>query len=97
MLTQALTLLNNEFVHIQARHLAERVRREASDEAAQQIQMLYRITLSRTPTSQELAQCLSFLQKQQVYHHTRVVDATLTALTDLGHVLLNANEFVYIN
>jgi hypothetical protein len=95
--TQALTLLNNEFVHIQARHLAERARRAAGTEAAQQIEMLYRIALSRVAAPQELEQCLKFLQQQQAYHSARGTDAALTALTDLAHVLLNANEFVYIN
>ncbi len=81
--TQALTLLNNEFVLLQARHLADRVRREAGSEGASQIQMLYRIALSREPSPAELARQLEFIGKG--------------TLTDLTHVMLNANEFVYVN
>jgi hypothetical protein len=97
--TQALTLLNNEFVLIQARHFAERVAREAGDDPAKQIRYLYRIALSREPERKELEQSLAFLQKQREYHATRasVPDSALAALTDLAHVMLNANEFVYIN
>ena len=44
--TQALTLLNNPFVLGQAERLAERVRREASDPAAQ-VELAYRIALAQ--------------------------------------------------
>src|SRR5262245_3259011 len=97
--TQALTLLNNEFVLIQARNFAERVTREAGADSEKQIRLLYRIALSREPERKELEQSLAFLQKQREYHATRasVPDSALAALTDLAHVMLNANEFVYIN
>ncbi len=90
--TQALTLLNNEFVLLQAGYLAERALREAGNDPAKQIGQLYRIALSRPPTEKELASYLTFFQKQRDYHH-----ADLPALTDVAHVVLNANEFVYIN
>jgi hypothetical protein len=97
--TQALTLLNNEFVLIQARHLAERVLREAGGDPAKQILVLYRVALSREPERKEMEQSLGFLRKQRDYHTTRASgsDPVLAALTDLAHVMLNANEFVYIN
>jgi hypothetical protein len=105
--TQALTLLNNEFVLIQARHFAERVMREAGNDPVRQVRLLYRIALSREPEPKELSRVLDFLRKQRSYHLTRasvsepVNDSTehtaLAALTDLAHVVLNANEFVYIN
>jgi len=102
--TQALTLLNNEFVLIQARHFAERVMREAGGDPikqvqAKQIQALYRIALSREPERKEMDQSLAFLRKQRDYHAARAPgsDPGLAALTDLAHVMLNANEFVYIN
>jgi hypothetical protein len=94
-----LTLLNNEFVLIQARHLAERVLREAGGDPAKQILVLYRVALSREPERKEMEQSLGFLRKQRDYHTTRASgsDPVLAALTDLAHVMLNANEFVYIN
>jgi hypothetical protein len=95
--TQALTLLNNEFVLRQARHLAERVRREAGNDLTQQIQTLYQIALSRAPERKELERLQNFLQQQRAYHQSPNNDAGLAALTDLAHVLLNTNEFVYIN
>jgi hypothetical protein len=97
--TQALTLLNNEFVLIQSRHFAERVVREAGNDPVRQIRLLYRIALSREPRRKEMDQSLVFLQKQRDYHTTKASgpDSALAALTDLAHVMLNANEFVYIN
>jgi hypothetical protein len=97
--TQALTLLNNEFVLIQARHFAERVVREAGNDPVKQIRLLYRIALSREPQRKELDQSLAFLQKQRDYHTAKASgpDSALAALNDLAHVMLNANEFVYIN
>ena len=87
--TQALTLLNNEFVLLQARHLADRVKKESgSNDPAVQIKTLYRIALSRHPDPAEMAGQLKFIQAGKNPE---------AALTDLAHVMLNANEFVYIN
>jgi hypothetical protein len=95
--TQALTLLNNEFVLLQARYLAERVMQEAgSDDPAAQIKTLYRIALSRAPGTTELEGQLRFLREQREFQ-AKKANAGLAALTDLSHVMLNANEFVYIN
>lgn len=80
--TQALTMLNDKFVLRQAQLFADRVKREAGDDPARQIDVAYRIALTRPPTQTELAVAL---------------DATRGgSLVDLTHVLLNLNEFVYI-
>ena len=79
--TQALTMLNDVFVLRHAQLFAERVKKEAGDDPARQIDLAYRIALTRPPTQTELAIAL---------------DATRTgSLVDFTHVLLNVNEFVY--
>ena len=103
--TQALTLLNNEFVLVQARYFAARVAREAGNDPAAQIRMMHRIALSRDPAQDELESFQVFLRKQEDFHRVRSTDssanpadsAALAALTDLAHVMLNANEFIYLN
>jgi hypothetical protein len=98
--TQALTLLNNEFVLLQAKYFAQRVREQAGPDPEAQIRELYRIALSREPSQQEMENNRTFLEKQAGYHrgHGKDGDApALAALTDLGDVMLNTNEFVYIN
>jgi hypothetical protein len=98
--TQALTLLNNEFVLLQAKYFAQRVREQAGPDPVAQIRSLYRIALSREPSQQEMQGNRAFLEKQAAYHRSHGKDGdapALAALTDLSDVMLNTNEFVYIN
>jgi hypothetical protein len=80
--TQALTLLNDEFVLKQARLFADRVKEAAPNDAAKQIDLAYRIALTRPPDEKEFAIASDFLKKQ--------------SLVDLTHVILNLNEFLYV-
>lgn len=88
--TQALVLMNDEFVEEQAGYLARRAKAEAGDDLPKFVEQLFMLTLSRKPTEQRLQQSLEFLQAR-----TKASDET-TALKDLAHVLLNSSEFVYI-
>ncbi len=80
--TQALTLLNDDFVLRQAQLFANRVAEAAPNDLRAQIRMAYEIGLSRSPTSEEMRLALEFLGRQK--------------LADLTHVLFNLNEFVYM-
>ncbi len=80
--TQALTLLNNEFVLDHSKRFAERVRKMAPDGVDAQLQVAYELALSRPPSAEEKALGLSFLEKN--------------SLDDLAHVLLNLSEFLYL-
>jgi hypothetical protein len=80
--TQALTLLNDEFVLRQAKLFADRVKEAAPNDPAKQIDLAYRIALTRGPDEKEFAIASDFLKKQ--------------SLVDLTHVLLNLNEFLYV-
>ena len=80
--TQALTLINNEFVLKQAQMFADRVKKEAGDDPVQQIQLAYRIALTRPPDDTELAVATDLVGSH--------------SLTDLTHVLLNLSEFLYM-
>jgi hypothetical protein len=90
--TQALTLLNNEFVLLQSQHFAERVRKAAGDSAEAQVRTAYQLALSRDPTPRELAENLKFLAEQRAFHGRKEEGA----LTDLCNVILNLNEFLYV-
>jgi hypothetical protein len=99
--TQALTMLNNEFLLIQAQHFAERVEKEAGKDPREQVKAMYRIALSREPTPRELDTNVAFLnrQRQRAMPQNAAVNgetAMQSALTDLAHVTLNLNEFIYI-
>ena len=98
--TQALTLLNNGFMLIQSKFLAQRVLKEADKDPAARIRQMYRITLSREPSKVEMNFNLEFLEKQRAYalaHGSTSADAAeLAAMTDFAQVMLDSNEFVYI-
>ncbi len=93
--TQALTLLNNEFVLVQADRFARRIRTEAGDSSRGQVVQAYQVALGRAPSATELDQNLDFVARQRDYHHAKD-DPALAALTDLCDVLLNLNEFIYV-
>jgi hypothetical protein len=84
---QALTLFNGDFVNRQARHLADRLVREAGRDPARQIERAYLLTLCRPPTERERAELLQFLRRE--------ADAGPGALVQMCRVILNLNEFVY--
>ena len=80
--TQALTLLNDDFVLRQAQLFADRLKEGAPANAEAQVRAAYEIALSRPPSDDEKTLALDFLKKQK--------------LVDFAHVLLNLNEFVYM-
>jgi hypothetical protein len=96
--TQALTLLNNPFILGQAGLFAQRVAEEAGAATETRIRKAYQIALSRAPTERELSRNVSFVERQRADHLGRgSADADLDALVDLCDVILNLNEFVYLN
>ncbi|MEO7650638.1 MAG: DUF1553 domain-containing protein, partial [Bryobacteraceae bacterium] len=83
--SQALILMNNEFVTSQA---AEWARRSASEpDAAKRIANLYRAAFARLPEAWEQTEVAKFLAARQ---------SSPEAWADLCHVLLNSAEFIYV-
>ncbi len=80
--TQALTLMNNAFVLNQATLFAQRLEQAAPGELDAQVDLAYRIALTRTPTAQEAEVAKALVAEQ--------------SLIDLTHVMLNLNEFLYL-
>jgi hypothetical protein len=87
---QALTLFNGEFVNRQAEHFAARLRSEAGDDPARQIDLAFRLALARPPTAAEAASLAKFLETEEAALGGR-------ALVQVCRVILNLNEFVYPN
>jgi hypothetical protein len=90
---QALNLFNSDFIQEQARHFAERLVREAGDNAGRQIEHAYRLALARPPSDGERRALRAFLQAEAA--RTAGPDARRTALVQLCRVIFNLNEFVY--
>lgn len=101
---QALALMNNAFVHEQSAGLTRRVAAAARDEV-ERIQLAWRLALGRSPTPTEMARAREHLaretarvlerQRKEPVGDLRPPD--MHALASLCHVLLNTNEFIYVD
>jgi len=98
--TQALLLMNGEFLNEQAAYFAQRVQQHAGADVTQQVDRAVWLALSRPADPAERAQLAAFVRQQAEKHQTgkrTAAEASQLALTDLCHVLLSCNEFVYVN
>jgi hypothetical protein len=95
---QSLTLLNDALMLEQADHFAARAA-ALGDSAEKRIEMAFRLAFARKPTPRELASGTALLRKLQdrfaAEKHPRD-KAELRALARLCHMLLCANEFLYV-
>jgi hypothetical protein len=80
---QALLLMNNAFVVLQAEKFAERLRNEAAADPAAQVDLAYRVALSRPPDEFERSRALTFLQNKT------------GTLAEFCQLIFNLNEFAY--
>lgn len=80
---QSLILMNNAFVLQQAGRFAARVRGEAGEDTASQVDRAFQIALSRHPTQSESERSIAFIR------------GSGTGLQDFCQTLMNLNEFVY--
>ncbi len=96
---QALELLNNELVLDWARSLAARVSNDAGLTAEGQVDRAWRFVYSRPATAGERKEALEFLDRQSAMLSARMPaeEAQKAALADLCHMLVNSNEFLYVN
>jgi hypothetical protein len=101
---QALTCLNGEFMNEQARHLASRLVNEAGAETKSQIERAFQLAWCRPPRPEETQAALQFLarQRQEIEAVARTNskeagDLDRKALEAFCLVLLNTNEFVYLD
>jgi hypothetical protein len=92
--TQSLALLNNPFVHEQSSALAKRIGTKI--ERKEQVTRAWRLALGRDPREAEVTAALAHLEKQAARFAKRP-DPALDALASLCHVLLNTNEFMYVD
>ncbi len=90
--TQSLALLNSTVVLGWARAFASRVANDQGLTPETQVERAYKLAFGRSPAIDERRAALEFLQKQD-----RLTGKHETALADLCHVLMNSNEFLYLN
>ncbi len=91
--TQALGLLNGEFSNENAVAFAERLEKFAPGDVKGQVARGIRLTTGRVPTAEEVEKDAAFIQTMKEKH--KLDDHT--ALTRYCLLLLNTNEFVYLD
>ncbi|MBX9627323.1 MAG: DUF1549 and DUF1553 domain-containing protein, partial [Gemmataceae bacterium] len=91
--TQALGLLNGEFTGETAATFADRLRKEKPDDLAGQVTRAIRLTAGREPPAAEVAKDVAFVESLMTKHG---LDER-TALARYALLLLNTNEFVYVD
>lgn len=80
---QSLALLNNDFMLRQSGYFASRVQTEAGDDAIDQVTQAFRLAFGRQPSAAETAAAIKLVRAR--------------GLVQLCRMLLNANEFIYID
>jgi hypothetical protein len=93
---QALFLLNNSLIRALADALAERVRQEAGDHLADQIDRIYWLASSRPPTVDEKSIILGELEKAYEAGSSQP-DARKRLMARLCHTVINSNAFIYVD
>ena len=80
---QALALLNNGFMVVQARQFADRVVREAGDDPSAQVKRAFELAMGRDPDAEEAAALLEV--------------AKTHGLANVCRAILNLNEFSFVD
>ncbi|HUP80462.1 MAG TPA: PSD1 and planctomycete cytochrome C domain-containing protein [Pirellula sp.] len=92
---QALTLLNNEWVHGESKAMAQRVI-ASSAELEHRVVAAWRIAVARSPTVNEKHASIEFVKRSQAAAHEGT-NAELAVWSAFCHTLFNTNEFVYLD
>ena len=80
---QALALLNNSFILVQSQQFAARVQMEAGNSLTAQVERAHRLTTGNSLAEGNRQQMIEFTQRH--------------GLTNLCRVLLNTNEFIFVD
>src|SRR5205807_1297403 len=91
--TQALGMLNSDFLNEQASVFADELRRHAGNDAAAQVRLALRRALQREPLAGEIQRGMNFIEKMRQEHRFSHEEA----LHSFCLLILNLNEFVYLD
>ena len=106
--SQVFSLFNGAFAHQQAGAMAGRIRQEVGEDVALQVKRAFQLALQRDPDPSEAVDCLAFLQpapRRLTLTPAALGDSSGAAsglkgqqgsLQELCLVLLNMNEFIYL-
>ena len=87
--TQSLFMINGPWTTQRAKAFARRINSDSSFTLEQRVATAYTLAFGRAPSRDETSDALKFIQSNPA--------TSDDALTDLCHVLLNSNEFLYVD
>ncbi len=90
---QALAMLNSDFMLEQAKAFADRLRREFGDQPEEWVRGAWHVALGRAPSAEETERLAALLASPSL----DPTDATVSPLEQLCLLVLNLNEFLYID
>ena len=97
--TQALMLMNSDFVLKQSMQFAYRLRREKGSDVTAQVQRAWQLAFLRDPTPVELQQVTEFITQRTAKLKAQTPpdpDAEFNPYVSLCQLLLSSNEFLYV-
>lgn len=93
---QALLLLNDPWVHQQAKLLAGRTQREGGSEFSPRLERLWQLAYQRNPSPMEIDTCRALLDDHSNGSKAESITAD-SAWESLCRAVLNSNEFLYVD
>jgi hypothetical protein len=93
--SQALIRMNNEFVTAQAGKWAQRVMAERAN-GRERVREMFLSAFGRPPSDGEVADSLEFVERQGAIYAKSEAQEEARVWADLGHVLLNSTEFIFV-
>lgn len=91
--TQALAMMNSEFVHDKAKALADRLIEEHPGDLQAQVRRAFELVISRSPDETEVIRSLAFIGKLKTEHQL----APEVALQRFAIAAFSFNEFFYLD
>jgi len=91
--SQSLGMMNGSFAQEEAAKLAERLRKEAGDDATAQVKLAWRLVTCREPNDSEVSKSLHLIESLR----SKDGPSRKVAMDGFCLMMLNLNEFVYVN
>ena len=91
--TQALAMVNSKFLNDQAKLLADRLKRDAGPDPSAQVKLALSLATGRTPTAAEVNRGVALIEQLKGKDGVNPDEA----LKDFSLVVLNLNEFLYLD
>lgn len=97
---QSLTLMNDPFVHDQAKKWADRLVKDGSKSVGERIDSMFKSALGRLPSKAERAASIKFISDQAQQHNIKLetdkVLADARVWRELCHAAFNLKGFLYV-